>query len=715
MAENKGSIYEFDNFRLVAAERLLTRDGEPVAIPAKAFDLLVALVENNGHLVEKETLYNRVWADAIVEDANLTVQMSAIRKALGNGYIKTVKGHGYRFAADVRELNGHREEFVVEEQTFARVTVEHEIEAENRELAAHKTLATSPNTSMMSKVAAAAIACVTLLVAGFWYLKTTDSVPDTRRPKLTRLTSSGNVQAATSTHDGKYAVLVLREKEGESLWLRQIETGSQTRITQPGNFEYLGLTVSPDGNFVYATVFEENIADPPLRKIPILGGPPQEVPNVIISSSIAFSHDGKRITYVESHQPETHVMVANADGTDERTLVRAHNHQREFPIWKYYPVAWSPDDMVIAAGYSETSETGSQAGITLVDPSDGREQNLLKPAWAHIDEVAWLDADNLVFIANEDEWANQIWVVNRKSGAVRRITNDLNKYRWLTAIGGKLLTTQVTAVSSLYIADAGNDVKSVRPREIARESGYFSNVAWARDGSILFSSATTGRSEIWQIDTDGKNAQQLTADANIFFGIAVSPNDGSIVYSAKHGRKFSIWKTDASGKNARQITDGVEDFAPDVSSNNIVVFQTSAQKVMRISPADNAPVELHRGLKPVVSPDGGETAFFMMDESKWKIGIVATDTGRMLKKIELPADVRQRRMRWHPSGEYLSLFFEEGNNLKLLCVPINGDASWVIDGFGTGDPNSFDWSADGEQIVYSVTTETQDAIMLSDF
>ena len=165
MAVSKGNIYEFDRFRLEINERLLTRDGEPIDISAKAFDLLVALVENNGHLVEKETLYSRVWAGAIVEDANLTVQMSAIRKALGGDYIKTVKGHGYRFAADVRELNGQDAEYLVEQQTVSRVTVEYEIEPETEKREpVHKSLTTSPTL----KVAALAIFAVALFIGGYY-------------------------------------------------------------------------------------------------------------------------------------------------------------------------------------------------------------------------------------------------------------------------------------------------------------------------------------------------------------------------------------------------------------------------------------------------------------------------------------------------------------------------------------------------------------------
>ncbi|HEY7544821.1 MAG TPA: winged helix-turn-helix domain-containing protein, partial [Blastocatellia bacterium] len=134
MSGQNRQIYQFDNFRLDAAERLLLRDGQPVALPSKAFDLLVVLVENRGRLVEKETLYQRVWTDQIVEESNLTVQMSAIRKALGERkenprYIATVSGRGYRFTGDV--MNPDRDaEVVIETETLSRVVIEKEAEAD---------------------------------------------------------------------------------------------------------------------------------------------------------------------------------------------------------------------------------------------------------------------------------------------------------------------------------------------------------------------------------------------------------------------------------------------------------------------------------------------------------------------------------------------------------------------------------------------------------
>jgi DNA-binding winged helix-turn-helix (wHTH) protein/TolB-like protein/Flp pilus assembly protein TadD len=100
-------LYAFGPFLLDTRERRLLRDGEVVPLTLKAFDLLQILVENQGHLLPKEELLRRVWPDAIVEENNLTVTISALRKALDEGptdrqYIETVPRRGYRFVAEFR-------------------------------------------------------------------------------------------------------------------------------------------------------------------------------------------------------------------------------------------------------------------------------------------------------------------------------------------------------------------------------------------------------------------------------------------------------------------------------------------------------------------------------------------------------------------------------------------------------------------------------------
>jgi DNA-binding winged helix-turn-helix (wHTH) protein/TolB-like protein/lipoprotein NlpI len=107
--ENPPKIYVFGPFRLELAERRLLRDGDPVILTPRVFDLLALLVENHGHLMEKDKLLKALWPDSFVEEANLNVNMSTLRRALGESptesqFIETVPRRGYRFVASVSEV-----------------------------------------------------------------------------------------------------------------------------------------------------------------------------------------------------------------------------------------------------------------------------------------------------------------------------------------------------------------------------------------------------------------------------------------------------------------------------------------------------------------------------------------------------------------------------------------------------------------------------------
>ena len=115
--ENK-VLYEFDDFRLNPADHSLLASGKAVPLTPKSFEILVALIESKGRLVTKDELMRKIWPDSFVEEANLTVNVSTLRKALGDTadhqqYIETVPKLGYRFIAPVRELgNGDRLETI---------------------------------------------------------------------------------------------------------------------------------------------------------------------------------------------------------------------------------------------------------------------------------------------------------------------------------------------------------------------------------------------------------------------------------------------------------------------------------------------------------------------------------------------------------------------------------------------------------------------------
>jgi DNA-binding winged helix-turn-helix (wHTH) protein len=100
------SAISFGPFRLVAAQRLLLEGDKPVRLGSRAFDILTALVEHAGEVVGKEELIARAWPRTFVEEANLKIQVSALRRALGDGqgghrYVVTVPGRGYNFVSPV--------------------------------------------------------------------------------------------------------------------------------------------------------------------------------------------------------------------------------------------------------------------------------------------------------------------------------------------------------------------------------------------------------------------------------------------------------------------------------------------------------------------------------------------------------------------------------------------------------------------------------------
>jgi DNA-binding winged helix-turn-helix (wHTH) protein/TolB-like protein len=128
-------LYEFGPFQLDPPERLLLCDGQPVPMTPKAFDLLVVLVERGGHLVEKGELLKTVWRDSVVEEGNLSVTVSFLRKALNDDrelhkYIETVSKRGYRFVAGVKEIGELESPFRLQSLEQASETGEHGVAPE---------------------------------------------------------------------------------------------------------------------------------------------------------------------------------------------------------------------------------------------------------------------------------------------------------------------------------------------------------------------------------------------------------------------------------------------------------------------------------------------------------------------------------------------------------------------------------------------------------
>src|ERR1700679_3929211 len=102
-----GRAISFGPFRLFVEQRLLLEGDTPARLGNRAFDILTALVERAGEVVGKEELIAQVWQKTFVEEANLKIQVSALRRALGDGpggrrFVATIPGRGYNFVAQIR-------------------------------------------------------------------------------------------------------------------------------------------------------------------------------------------------------------------------------------------------------------------------------------------------------------------------------------------------------------------------------------------------------------------------------------------------------------------------------------------------------------------------------------------------------------------------------------------------------------------------------------
>ncbi|MGE3467055.1 MAG: winged helix-turn-helix domain-containing protein [Pyrinomonadaceae bacterium] len=119
-------LFEFGPFRIDTRERMLSRNGKPVPLTPKVYEVLLALVENRGHTLGKDELIERVWTEAFVEAGNLNRNISTLRRILGDNtrdpeFIRTFPKHGYRFEAEVREIINDDDALLIERRTNYRL------------------------------------------------------------------------------------------------------------------------------------------------------------------------------------------------------------------------------------------------------------------------------------------------------------------------------------------------------------------------------------------------------------------------------------------------------------------------------------------------------------------------------------------------------------------------------------------------------------------
>src|SRR5688572_30321697 len=323
-------IFEFGEFRLDATRRLLTKNGETVPLTHKAFETLALLVEHRGRVVTKEELLSEIWPDTFVEEGSLARNISVLRKALGeqpgeHQFIQTIPKQGYRFVAPVRESiepvalpsaepnkeNGHGVH--VTDATAVHLT------DEPNSLQRHP---------MPWAIAAGIVGAVLLTAAAFllstkFSNATRQEFPETNSAgpasfNVTRFTATGKALDAAISRDGKYVVFVQLDGAKQSLWVKQVASGSVVRIVEPADVFYQGLAFTADGGYVFYNVWDKQHVGE-IYKIPVLGGPATRVVNDVMPT-LAVSPDNSEIVFVRSVSAtgESLLMAAKTDGSGER-------------------------------------------------------------------------------------------------------------------------------------------------------------------------------------------------------------------------------------------------------------------------------------------------------------------------------------------------------------------------------------------------------------
>jgi DNA-binding winged helix-turn-helix (wHTH) protein/Tol biopolymer transport system component len=719
----------FGDFELDGSKRLLYRQGEPVPLNPKAFDLLLALVERPGEVLSKDELMQRVWPGQFVEEGNLAVQISALRKIFGekkdeHRFIVTVPGRGYSFVADIDE-NGHGD-IVIESHSLSHIVVESE--------AQEASPVEEGRTARKVLLVAAAFAILLTAVFGVWLYRQaygrqalaygwTDSTLDALKPR--QLTATGKVHFAALSPDGAYYAYTT-EGPKPSLWFAHVGGKQQVEIRPPEAVTYHGLTFSPDGNEIYYVASDHENPHSALFRIPVLGGAAQKV-LVNIESPVTFSPDGKQVAFARTDRERKLSTVYIADsqnGANERELA-ARPPEKGFSS---YGLAWSPDGKVIAIG-AATGETIAAEDVLLVSTEGGKVEKFGTTDWIEVRRLAWLkDGTGLFLNVIEKKWDDRhLWMMEYPGGKAHKITRDLFQYGAASLSvsddGTKLLSVKSMGVSNISVGAAGAlaELKQITGNAIGKRDGG-EGLAWTADGRIVFSASFDKSATIWAMDADGANPKQLTPPGFVVDRYPAASRDNRyLVFHSTRDGKWNLWRVGTDGGDLRQLTSDGESWRQFSSSSDgqWILYSTDApnglHSIWKVSIEGGEPVRLTdmTSSYPSVSPDGKMFAcsYLRNGGERTQLAVFPIEGGEPSYVFDVPRGTTFAiGLRWMPDGQAI-VYRDSGPGLwqqrlsggqpeKVLELP--GEAIY-----------GFDWSFDGKQFAVAHGEAIRDVVLVT--
>lgn len=744
-------IYRFDNFRIDPFRRKLQRDGECLHLPAKAFDLLVVMLENNGRLIEREELFRLLWPGQIVEESNLSVNVSALRKALGQRkgqtqYILTIPRQGYRFIADVavedvRQNLPHSRlvatdvEDNLELRHAARVgepaeTDDH-LKADRNGTpsvsvptrAAHVSQKRTKRSSVIIIFGSIFVFLLAAVGFGYWQYHNADSLRGAAvQMGIKRLTFHGKVVRAAMSSDGKYFAYVRDDNGERTLWLGQTGDGSSMQLRQPSEIVYGSLVFAPDDNSIYCVGTSKGRQHGVLYRMPVLGAKTETVLEHI-NTPPAFSPDGSQIAFVR-HLPEkgkSLLLIANAvDGKEERVLA-----VRAWAVRFADGISWSPDGDLIAV--AAVSKSGRE--MLGVKVSNGAISPLTKQKWSALHRLAWMhDGSGLVMVATDKpafEWL-QLWHLSYPGGEARRITRDLTTYNQsslsLSSDGSSLMAVQLQQVNNVWIAPVTDleQARQITSGPPGRLDGAY-GLDWTPDARILFTAATGEGISIWSMDRDGTAVTPITPFRYVERQLSISDDGGYMVFESDRSGGLEVWRSDPDGGRPRQLTTGGKNRAPHIAPDGQAVVYASTHSgittIWRVPADGGTPEQLtyEESDWPRISPDGKQFACFYRPVAgqPWRLAVFNIDGGPPLKVFAMPGTANVRNgPRWMPDG--LAVTYRDWKE-GIWRQPLSGGEPQQIQGLPKEKLYTYAWSPDASEFAFIRGTESYDVVLISDF
>jgi len=563
---------------------------------------------------------------------------------------------------------------------------------------------------------------------------------------ITQITNTGKAQQAAISPDGKYVLNVQNDNGLQSLWLRNIPTGSDTQIVPPAAAVYRSLTFSPDGNYVYfrqAGISTQSEWD--LYRTPVLGGTPQLMTRDV-DSGIAFSSDGHRIAYARANDPEVgkyRLLTANSDGSDETILQIAANGAGALPR----NMTWSPDGKRIT--YSLYTLGDVLGTIKSFDIAGKQAEPLASFKNELVFDVIWLPSGQWLLARYGQKGPSylrsQIGMVSHAGGQIQPITRDTNTYDTLTvsADGKTAATVQVRTANSLSLIP-GASSQANAPVQLLAQAQDVQSVSWTAAGKLLVSDGQSLRT----MNPDGGQQSTILNDSNSWIADMARCGDRYIVLAwAFHGgtNQVHIWRTNSDGSNPAQLTNGAFDRFPVCSPDGKWVYYydgTGPHYPKRVPleggkpepvPASDVRGMYGFGAGEAISPDGKQLIFNAdvnsADNSPGAVSRLALvtldpishDSSAPSSPILLRPDPRMatgggtgftNAMSYTPDGKSVAYIVRDQGVDNIFVQPLDGSPGHQITNFTSEHIAEFQWSLDGKTLAVARAQNTSDVVLL---